>query len=86
MGKIDIPDNIVFVCTGSKCAKRGGKDCYKSLKSYLKENKKKNEIELIRIECTDRCKIAPVLNLQPQNMWLTEYKLKDVFKAIDDIL
>lgn len=82
MSKFETPEEVIYVCTGSKCSKRGGKDCYKSLKSYVK-NFKKREIEVIRMECTDRCKFAPVLNFQPQNIWLKEYTEKQVFRIIE---
>ncbi|WP_304065707.1 (2Fe-2S) ferredoxin domain-containing protein [Pedobacter glucosidilyticus] len=81
MSKFYEPENIIYVCTGSKCAKRGGKDCYKSLKSYVKHT----DTEVIRIECTDRCKFAPILNLQPQNIWLKEYTEKQIFKTLDEL-
>ncbi|QEK52081.1 (2Fe-2S) ferredoxin domain-containing protein [Pedobacter aquae] len=81
MSKFYEPENIIYVCTGSKCAKKGGKDCYKSLKSYVKHT----DTEVIRIECTDRCKFAPVLNLQPQNIWLKEYTEKQVFKTLEEL-
>lgn len=84
MSKFSVPDHVVYLCTGSKCSKRGGKNCYKSLKSYIKESKFKEEIEIIRIECTDRCKFAPVLNLQPANVWLKEYSEKEAFKLLDE--
>jgi NADH:ubiquinone oxidoreductase subunit E len=82
MSKFETPEEVIYVCTGSKCSKRGGKDCYKSLKSYVK-NFKKRDIEVIRMECTDRCKFAPVLNFQPQNIWLKEYTEKQVFRIIE---
>ncbi len=84
MSKFPVPDHVVYLCTGSKCSKRGGKNCYKSLKSYIKESKFKEEIEIIRIECTDRCKFAPVLNLQPANVWLKEYSEKEAFRLLDE--
>lgn len=86
MSKFSIPDKIIYICTGSKCGKRGGKDCYKSLKSYLKDHKFKEDVELIRMECTDRCKFAPVINFQPENIWLKEYSEKEVVKTLNEII
>lgn len=83
MSKFNIPDHVLYLCTGSKCSKRGGKACYKTLKSYIKTNKFKEEVEIIRIECTDRCKFAPVLNLQPANVWLNEYSEKEAIKLLE---
>ncbi|WP_041537158.1 (2Fe-2S) ferredoxin domain-containing protein [Pseudopedobacter saltans] len=85
MSKFCIPEHVIYICTGSKCSKRGGKECYKTLKSFLKDSKLRDKIELVRIECTDRCKFAPVLNFQPDNIWLKEYSEKEVLTVLSDI-
>jgi NADH:ubiquinone oxidoreductase subunit E len=82
MSKFTVPDKVLYVCTGSKCAKRGGKDMYKMAKAYTKHNPGET-IEVVRTECTDRCDYAPVCAIQPGNTWLKEYKAKDVFKALE---
>ena len=83
MSKFYIPEQVVYVCVGSKCAKKGGKDLYKSLKAYLKYTGKKQHVEIIKVECSDRCKFAPVLSIQPDNIWLKEYSEKEVLQIID---
>lgn len=85
MSKFPIPEKIIYICTGSKCSKKGGRDCYKAIKSYLKDHHKKDNTEVIKMECTDRCKFAPVLNFQPQNIWLKEYQEKLVIKLLEDL-
>lgn len=85
MSKFQVPENVLYICVGSKCAKRGGKDCYKRIKSYIKHSTKKDHLEIIKVECSDRCKYAPVLSFQPANTWLKEYKEEDVLKLIDDL-
>ena len=85
MSKFQVPENIIYICQGSKCSKRGSKELYKNLKQYLKSKGDKDKIELIFTECTDRCKYAPVLAVQPANIWLKEYTAKDVVKLVDDI-
>ena len=82
MGKFTVPDKVLFVCTGSKCAKRGGKDMYKTAGKFAKHGK--GDIEVIRIECTDRCDWAPVCTFSPGNIWLKEYQEKDVLKLLLD--
>ena len=52
MGKFTVPDKVLYVCTGSKCGKRGGKDMYKLARAYAKHSKDK--FEVIETECTDR--------------------------------
>jgi NADH:ubiquinone oxidoreductase subunit E len=81
-----MPDMAVYICTGSKCGKRGGKDLYKSVKAFSKHYGGDKEIEAIRIECTDRCKFAPVCAIQPGNIWLKEYADKEVLKLLHDLV
>lgn len=85
MSKFTIPDYVLYICTGSKCAKRGAKDTYKAAKSYKKYLPGKVDLEIIRIECTDRCDYAPICTMQPGNTWLKEYRVKDVLALIDGL-
>jgi (2Fe-2S) ferredoxin len=64
-----IPEQVIYVCTGSKCKKRGGKELSKLFRSYIKDAGLIDRVEVIRTDCTDRCKYAPVMSLQPQNLW-----------------
>jgi NADH:ubiquinone oxidoreductase subunit E len=84
MGKFYIPETAFYICTGSKCSKRGSKDMYKHLRAYLKKEGL-DDIELIATECRDRCKYAPVMAVQPHNIWLKEYTAKEVIKVLEKI-
>ena len=86
MRKFHIPDKIVYLCVGSKCSKKGNKDLCKTLKSYVKHHDDQYDIEVIKVECTDRCKFAPVLSIQPDNIWLKEYTEKKVFETLEGLL
>ncbi|QHT69485.1 (2Fe-2S) ferredoxin domain-containing protein [Rhodocytophaga rosea] len=77
MSKFHAPEKAIYVCVGSKCGKRGGKDMCKELKDLIKEKGLKDEVEIVKTECTDRCKFAPILSVQPANVWLREYSEKD---------
>lgn len=81
MSKFHIPGHALYVCTGSKCAKRGGKELYKTAKSLHKYS----DIEIIRTDCTDRCDYAPVCALQPENIWLKEYRVKQVLLMMEEL-
>jgi len=84
MSKFSVPDQVLYVCTGSKCAKKGGKSMYKTAKSYAKHSYGP-KLEVIRTECTDRCDYAPVCTIQPGNIWLKEYHEKEVFRALEHL-
>lgn len=86
MRKFHIPDKIIYLCVGSKCSKRGNKDLCKALKSYVKHREDQYDIEVIKVECTDRCKFAPVLSIQPDNIWLKEYTEKKVYETLEALM
>ncbi|WP_347158424.1 (2Fe-2S) ferredoxin domain-containing protein [Pontibacter chitinilyticus] len=78
-----IPDNVIYVCTGSKCKKKGGKELSKLFRSMIKEAGLKGQVEVIKTDCTDRCDYAPVVCLQPANVWVpqtTDEKAKAAFQ------
>lgn len=84
MSKFWIPETTFYICMGSKCSKRGSKEMYKHLKGYLK-SEGLDDVELIETECTDRCKFAPIMSVQPHNIWLKEYTGKEVMKVLEKI-
>lgn len=77
MEKIDAPEKVIFICDGKKCGKYS-KELRKGFKEVIKECGMKNEVEIVRMDCTDNCKCAPVISLQPQNVWIGEVDSKDV--------
>ncbi len=81
--KLTIPAHVIYACAGSKCQKRGGKEIRKIMRDQIKAAGLKDEIEIIKTECTDRCKHGPIFALQPQNIWLhdmTEAQILQVFQ------
>lgn len=79
------PDKVIYVCTGSKCKKKGGKENGKALRSLIKESGLKGSVEIIKTDCSDRCDFAPVMCFQPENYWLhhaTEQQAKQAFEEI----
>ena len=85
MSKFTVPGCTLYICTGSKCGKRGGKELYKAAKSFRKHQHGGTEIAVVRTECTDRCDYAPVCALQPDNIWLKEYRVKQVLALMEEL-
>lgn len=76
------PRQVIYICAGSKCKKRGGKQIAKSYKELIKEMRVGTNIEIVKTECTDRCKIGPVVCFQPKNEWcfhVDENKAHELF-------
>lgn len=76
------PQQVIYICTGSKCKKRGSKELCKFFRDRVKSASLRDTVEIIKTDCTDRCKFAPVLSIQPQNIWLkevTEYQAAQIF-------
>ena len=76
MKQIQKPEHVLFVCTGKACSKKG-KYLKKEIKHWLKENHLKHRIKVIKTECTDNCKLAPVTCLMPENEWFSKHRLLD---------
>lgn len=92
MGKeLKVPQKVIYICQGSSCKRRGSKELRKLLKSKIKESKIKG-VEIIKTECTDRCKCGPIFCIQPENLWFQQVdknKVEEIFnqliKSSDDL-
>ncbi|MFN6943419.1 MAG: (2Fe-2S) ferredoxin domain-containing protein [Cytophagaceae bacterium] len=85
MGKeFKTPSQVIYVCTGSKCGKKGGKEISKLYRSFIKDHGLKNEVEVIKTDCTDRCKFAPIVCFQPQNTWYHELNYLEASQVIEE--
>ncbi|WP_366185678.1 (2Fe-2S) ferredoxin domain-containing protein [Flavobacterium ovatum] len=83
MSTIPFPKKALFICTGSKCGKHN--EIKKYFKKTIKENGLKNEIEIFKIECSDRCKCAPILYNQFENKWYEKVTLSQAEKMMEDM-
>lgn len=82
--EINVPEKILYVCTGPKCKKKGSKEIAKHLRTYAKEHKL-HQVGIIRTHCTDNCKHGPVVCFQPDNAWhfhVDEHKAIALLKNI----
>ena len=82
MIQLDAPKKVIFVCDGSKCGKYS-KSLRKDLKELIKDADLKGKVEIIKMDCSDNCKQAPVLSFQPANQWygeVSERKLVELFE------
>ena len=85
MSKLDMPEQFIFVCDGSKCGKYS-KDIRKIFKEKIKDNDLKGEVLLVKMDCTDNCKHAPVISFQPQNIWLSEVSERKAERYFDEYI
>ncbi|WP_026998181.1 (2Fe-2S) ferredoxin domain-containing protein [Flectobacillus major] len=84
MSNLHFPEKSIFICDGSKCGKH--KEIRKFLKEAIKDNGLKDRVEIVKIECTDRCKHAPILCFQPQNQWLSDTSIWEVEKVFKKLI
>ena len=78
------PAKVIYVCTGSKCKKRGGKDNGKALRDLIKSLSLKGQVEVVKTECTDRCDFAPVMCFQPDNYWMHHVTEAQAIQAFNE--
>jgi len=83
MKKLDAPDKVIFICDGKKCG-HYSKELRKDFRIELKDNGLRKEVDVVRITCTDNCKHAPVISIQPKNAWIGEVDEKDIPRIVKD--
>ncbi|AIJ37516.1 hypothetical protein FPSM_01021 [Flavobacterium psychrophilum] len=81
MSTVEFPKKALFICNGSKCGKH--KEIKKQFKSSIKEGGLHKTIEIFKIECSGRCKYAPIVYAQPQNNWYENVDLEKAKKIIE---
>lgn len=80
------PQSVIYVCCDSKCKKKGGKEISKMYKQLIKDHGLKGKVAVIKTECTDNCKLAPVMCFQPQNRWYLEVKKEEASSIFEENL
>jgi (2Fe-2S) ferredoxin len=85
MKKLDVPSKVILFCDGSKCGKENRHN-RKVFKSLIKEAGLKGEVALLKTHCTDNCKCAPVVSIQPDNVWFGEVSEKKVLGLFEDYI
>lgn len=83
MKKLDVPSKVIFFCDGSKCGKEN-KHNRKIFKGLIKEAGLKNDVAMIKTHCTDNCKCAPVIAIQPDNVWFGEVSERKIPQLFED--
>lgn len=78
------PEQVIYVCCGSKCKKKGGKELSKEFKHLIKQGGLKGEVQVIKTDCTDNCKRAPVISFQPGNKWFSQVKPADAKSLFEE--
>lgn len=62
----------LFVCTASEgCGDVGGNDIVKELKTWIKDEKLKDQLKVTRSGCLGHCEQAVAGVCYPQKKWLT---------------
>lgn len=82
--KLKFPEKIVLVCVGSKCREKGNKELVQDLKKTIKEQHIKNTCGVIKVNCFGKCKHAPIVSIQPDNIWLSECSQKEIKHQIEN--
>ena len=83
MKKLVISENKILFCDGSKCGKPN-KHNRKAFRGLIKQTEMKGEVEIIKIECTDNCKYAPIIGFLPDNAWYCEVSEKNVAQLFEE--
>lgn len=71
-------ENIVFMCSGTTCTKKGSGESILALRGCIKEQGLKEQVHTIKVVCTDQCDHGPIMLVYPDGIW---YKDVDVGRA-----
>lgn len=85
MKNIQHPGKVVFICDGKKCSNYS-RAIRRGFKEAIRENGLKNDVAVVRMDCTDNCKCAPVICLQPHNIWIGEVTEYAVPALVEEFL
>jgi NADH:ubiquinone oxidoreductase subunit E len=80
------PECVLYVCCGSKCKPKGGKQLFKQLKKDVKHRHLRKHIEVIKTGCTDRCKAGPVIASMPMNDWHLNMDEQSTALLLDSVI
>lgn len=69
MAKLSKIEKHVLVCEHKDCAKGGGREALKALKSALKELGLRDRVMISRVDCFDQCGRGPVMVVYPDGVW-----------------
>ncbi len=81
--KMKLPKKTFLVCTGKKCGSKGGNAHYKNLRGMVRKEGMKDEVQVMRLQCTGHCKMAPLVGVMPKNKWYgqtDDTKVEKLFK------
>ena len=74
--------HVVLVCSGSSCRKAGAKKLAKKTRGWLEKLGAARSTHIVRTQCNGLCERAPVVCLQPANVWLSRATKKSTRRAI----
>ena len=75
-------EHLLIICNGSDCKKKGAKEIGKAARKTLKQLGVRKQTMVMRTKCSGLCKKAPVVALQPENLWLTKTTPKEVSEVL----
>lgn len=73
---------IIFFCNGKKCGKYN-KEPKDYLKKQIVEFGLEDKVCVSKMDCQGMCKKAPVLYIQPKDVWKKEFSVKKAKKLFE---
>lgn len=73
--------NIIFICNGGSCLKKGAEENTNLLRQQIKDCKVEDSVHTIKTRCCGQCEHGPVVFVQPDDIWYKDVT-EEVSKAI----
>lgn len=74
---------LVAICHGSDCRKEGAKEIYKTVKRCTRKAGLGKKRLIVKTKCTGHCKQAPIVVVQPSDVWIEEATEEAVLAALE---
>jgi (2Fe-2S) ferredoxin len=79
-------EQVVVVCRGEDCTKRGAKRLQKLARFMIKKLGLKRSTHVMPTQCNGMCDHGPIACIQPENEWLTRADENSMSDLIEEHL
>jgi (2Fe-2S) ferredoxin len=69
-------NNIVFICNGGSCLKKGAEENTNILRQALKDHHLDDNTHTIKTRCSGQCATGPMVFVHPEGVWYKEIDAK----------
>ncbi len=80
------PQNVkkhVLVCAGTGCTSSDSLNLFRELETHIKKTKLSHQVKIIKTGCSGFCKMGPIINVHPGNVFYCLVEQEDVQEIVE---